>query len=154
MAVRAALSIVALVLTLLGIVFVAVGLLAGGSDGEPMRTIGAAIGAVGLVLAVIAAAVWRRARAALRRRQEGGRATATIVHARFHPHTRIGALLTWTLTLRYESGEHTGREVTRQMLLVPTIAVEDGARVEVAYDRADAGNVEVLRLAPSGTVAR
>lgn len=153
MAVRAALSIVALVLTLLGIVFVVVGLLAGEPDGGAMTTIGLVVGGAGLVLAIAAVAAWRRARAALRRRQEGGRGTATIVSARFHPHTRIGALLTWTLTLRYESGEHAGREVTRQMLLVPTIAVEEGARVEVAYDRADAANVEVLRVVASATVA-
>ena len=82
---RAMAAILALVLTLLGLVFTTVGLASSGSDAEGFATVGPALLAVGLALAALSWWLFRRAQARARRRREGERAMAEIVEARLHP---------------------------------------------------------------------
>ncbi|HEU4658996.1 MAG TPA: hypothetical protein VFR97_15810 [Capillimicrobium sp.] len=123
MVARLVTGILALVLGALGLAFLAVGLLAGDDDAAAFTALGAVLAVSGAALAAIAVALRRRGLAARERRRDGGRATAEVVAARFRPGVRIGAWLTWTVTLRYLDGEHVGREVTRTLQVLPAIAL-------------------------------
>ena len=83
-----------------------------------------------------------RRRAAARRRRAGDRAQATIVAARLNPYVRIGVLLSYTLTVRFEPAG----EVTRPLLVSPATRLQAGDEIEVAYDPADPANFEPLPI--------
>jgi hypothetical protein len=138
-------GILALVFTSLGVAFLAVGFAGAGNDPEGFQIIGAASLAAGLVFAGIALVARSRLRAAARRRREGDRARATIVRAQLQPYTRIGVLLTYTLTVRFAPAG----EVTRKLLVPPSLALKAGEEIEVVYDPEDPANFEPAESAES-----
>jgi hypothetical protein len=143
MSARLFIAIVALVLTLLGVVFGVLGLVL--EDAEASGILGGVLLAVGLLLAGVALAIHRRLTAQARRRREGGRATGDVLEARLHQYTRIGVMLTYTATIRFAAADGAGvREYTRRILVPPTVPLEAGGRVEIAYDSSDPANFEVI----------
>lgn len=138
---RVLVAIWALVLVVLGVAFLAVGLVVG-TDEEGFVAAAAATLAPGLALALVTWVLHSRARAERRRRLEGRRATAEVIDARLHTMTRIGVMLTYTVTVRFTPvGGATG-EFTRQVLVPPTHPLEAGRRIEVCYDPRDPRNFE------------
>ena len=138
-------AILALVLTILGVTFLAVGMADAGNEPEGFRVLGAVLLASGLLLTGVAAVARSRRRAAARRRREGDRARATIVRAQLHPYTRIGVLLTYTLTVRFAPAG----EVTRKLLVPPSVELKPGEEIEVVYDPQDPANFEPAERADS-----
>ena len=138
-------AILALVLTILGVTFLAVGLAGGGDDPEGFRVVGGALLVTGLLLTGVAAVARSRRRAAARRRRAGERARATIVRAQLHPYTRIGVLLTYTLTVRFAPAG----EVSRKLLVPPSLELKAGEEIEVVYDPQDPANFEPAASAES-----
>ena len=144
MVARLVAAILALVLVLLGIPFLILGFALDGEDAEGFRATGAATLVAGLVAAAVFLVLHRGAAAERSRRQQGGRATAEIVEARLHQYTRIGVMLTYTVTIRYAHGFR-DRTFTRKLLVPPTLALNAGDQVEVRYDPEDPGNFEIDR---------
>jgi hypothetical protein len=142
---RLFIAIDALVLTSLGIVFGIVAL-AGGPNSTAI--VGAVLLPVGLVLAGIAFVLHRRLTAQRRSRREGGRASGEVVSARLHEYTRIGVMLTYTATVRFAADGTGVREYTRRLLVPPNVPLQPGGRVEIAYDRSNPANFEVVGTAP------
>ena len=142
--VRMVVAIWALVLVVLGVVNLLVGLLAG-DEVKAFVPVGGALLAVGVVLGLIS--LWLRARAneERRRREDGGRAIAEVVEARLHTMTRIGVMLTYTVTVRFAPEGGPVETFTRTVLVAPTLHLEAGRQVEVAYDPNDPANFEPLR---------
>ena len=141
MVLRLLIAIWALVLLVLGVVFLTLGLVLG-DDQRAFVVIGAAILAPGLALAVLTWLLHLRARAELRRRREGERTVAHVVHAHLHTMTRIGVMLTYTLTVRFRPAGAAETEVTRKVLVRPTHPLEAGQRIEIRYDPSDPSNFE------------
>ena len=141
--VRTLIAIWALVLVILGVVFLIVGLV-GGDEQRAFVATGAGTLALGGALALVTWVLHLRARAERRRRREGGRATAEVVNARLHTMTRIGVMLTYTLTVRFAPAGAREAEFTRQVLVPPTRPLEAGQRIEVCYDPQDPANFEPL----------
>jgi hypothetical protein len=119
-----------------GVVLVVLGLVL--EDGQ--EGLGAAMLAGGLGVGLIAWLLHVRSRAVRARRTE--RATAEIVQARLHTMTRIGVMLTYTLTVRFAPLGGAEAELTRKVLVPPTHPPESGERVEILYDPKDPGNFE------------
>ena len=142
MAVRIVAGILAIVFLSLGIVFLILGLATDTPDADGFRATGGAIFAAGIVAATIFTLLHRRGAAERRRRQQGARAYAEIVEARLHQYTRVGVMLTYTLTIRYPDAGLGESSFTRTVLVPPTLALKTGERVEVQYDPADPGNFE------------
>jgi hydrogenase-4 membrane subunit HyfE len=140
---RMMIAIWALVLLLLGVVFLTLGL-ALGDDQRAFAAIGAAILVVGLALALVTWRLHSRARAERRRRREGERAFAEVVHARLHTMTRIGVMLTYTLTVRFAPAGTAETQLTRTVLVPPTQSLQPGQRIEICYDPSDPANFEPL----------
>ena len=138
-------AIVALVLTVLGLTFLAIGLAGAGDEPAGFRALGAVLLVTGLLLAGVAAVARSRRQAAARRRRAGDRARATIVRAQLHPYTRIGVLLTYTLTVRFAPAG----EVTRKLLVPPSLELTPGEEIEVVYDPQDPANFEPAASAES-----
>jgi hypothetical protein len=109
-------------------------------DQEGLGSIGAVMLALGLGAALIAWLVHRLARAERARRSE--RAVAQIIRARLHTMTRIGVMLTYTLTVRFAPSGGAEAELTRKVLVPPTHPLEAGERIEILYDPANPGNFE------------
>jgi hydrogenase-4 membrane subunit HyfE len=133
----------ALVLVLLGVVFVTLGLVLG-DDQRTFADVGAAILALGVVLALVAWLLHSRARAERRRRREGAHAVAEVLDARLHTMTRIGVMLTYTATVRFAPAGAAERDITRTLLVPPTHPLVAGQRIEICYDPADPANFEPL----------
>jgi hydrogenase-4 membrane subunit HyfE len=133
----------ALVLLVLGAVFVPLGLLLGGGQ-RVFAAVGAGMLALGLVLALVTWLLHRRAHAERRRRREGARAVAEVVDARLHTMTRIGVMLTYTATVRFAPAGAAERDLTRKVLVPPTHPLEAGQRIEICYDPRDPANFEPL----------
>ena len=140
MVTRLVAGILALVFLLLGIPFLILGFALDGEDADGFRASGAITLVVGLLAAGVFLVLQRGAAAERRRRQ--GRASAEIVEARLHPYTRIGVLLTYTVTIRYTHGAR-DRTFTRKLLVPPTVPLNAGEQVEVRYDPEDPGNFEL-----------
>ena len=141
MVARLLLFILAVVFLPLGIVFTIVGATADQLDrGEPesMLAVGLAIGGVGLVLALAFGALQRRELVLRRRRREGLRTTAEIVHAQLNHNVRSGAKVALRITVRFVPAG----TVSRTVLALPTSAPAAGARIDVLYDPADPTNFE------------
>jgi uncharacterized protein DUF3592 len=98
--------------------------------------------ALGAALALLAGLLQRRERARRRRRRAGARALAEVLHARLHTMTRVGVMLTYTVTVRFAAADGIEREHTRTVLVPPTHPLEAGGRIEVCYDPADPENFE------------
>lgn len=96
--------------------------------------------ALGLAAAFVAWLLHARAMAKRQRRTE--RATAEIVRARLHTMTRIGVMLTYTLTVRFAPSGGAETDLTRKVLVPPTRPLDAGQRIEVLYDPKDPGNFE------------
>jgi hypothetical protein len=141
--VRLMIAIWALVLLVLGVVFVTLGLVLG-EDQRTFAAIGAVILVPGLALALVSWLLHARAGAARRRRRQGERAFAEVVHARLHTMTRIGVMLTYTLTVRFAPAGAAESELTRKVLVPPTHPLQAGQRIEICYDPRDPSNFEPL----------
>ena len=137
MALRLTISIFALVLTLLGIVFTIVGLATTADDAEGFKTVGPAILAAGLVLTAIAFVLHRRAAVERSRRQQ--RTSVEVVAAKLNQYTRVGVMLTYDLTIRYADGSTHSRKV----LVAPGTPLKVGERIDVMHDPQNPGNFEV-----------
>jgi len=136
-------GICGLVLIVLGVVFTVLGVAVDAGDRTATLIVGLALLAAGLACAAVFALLQRRDAARRGRRQRGPRAEAEIVAARLHPYTRIGVMLTYTLTVRFAPATGGGmREVTRRLLVPPNLPLAPGARVQVAYDPEDTANFE------------
>jgi hypothetical protein len=135
------LGILAVVFLPLGIVFTIVGATAERLDrGEPesMLVLGIVLGAVGLALALAFAVLQRRELVQRRRRREGLRTTAEIVHAQLNHNVRSGAKVALRITVRFVPAG----TVSRTVLALPASAPAVGARIDVLYDPADPTNFE------------
>jgi hypothetical protein len=141
--VRMMIAIWALVLLVLGVVFLTLGLVLGDNQ-RAFAAVGAGILAPGLALALFSWLLHSRARAEQRRRREGERAFAEVVHARLHTMTRIGVMLTYTLTVRFAPAGTAETELTRKVLVPPTHPLQAGQRIEICYDPRDPANFEPL----------
>ena len=97
-------AILALVLLLLGVAYLAIGL-AGGP--QPFTALGAVFVAASLVLAGVWLRLRTRARVLGERETAARRAhtRATVVAVEPHPYIRVGSLMTVTLTVRTPAGE-------------------------------------------------
>jgi hypothetical protein len=137
-AVVVAAAIVALVLSLLGVAYLAIGL-AGGP--QAFTVLGAVFVAAGLVLD----GVWLRLRTRARARGERETAArrahtrATVVAVEPHPYIRVGSLVTVTLTVRTSAGE-----LSRRLHLSPLARLDPGAQIDIAYDPDDPSNFRPL----------
>lgn len=132
-------GILALVFLLLGLTFSVVGLVVDEPDrGSPDGFVatGGALLVAGLLCATAFAALYRRH--ARRRRRQGPRAQAEIVSAILRPYVRVGALLTYDLTVRIPAAG----EVTQRVLVVPGTDLTEGGLIEVAYDPREPSNFE------------
>ena len=138
-AVRLVIAIWALVLLVLGGAFLVVALVAGQDSAV---VVSAATLAPGVLLALLTWWLHARARAERRRRHEGDRAAAEVVRARLHTMTRIGVMLTYTLTVRFAPAGAAAGEFTRQVLAPPTHPLRAGQRIEICYDPHDPANFE------------
>jgi hypothetical protein len=99
---------------------------------------GAALVALGLASALTA---WMLHSGAIRKRlRRTERAQAEVVDARLHTMTRIGAMLAYTVTVRFAPLSGADAEFTRKLLVPPTHSLEPGNRIEVVYDPRDPGN--------------
>src|SRR5829696_3201332 len=94
-------AIWAVVLCVLGVVFLPLGLGFVIYSTSGIAAVGTSLLALGLPLALVAWLLGSRVRAQRRRRRGGGRAFAKVVYARLHPMTRMGVLLTCTVTVRF-----------------------------------------------------
>lgn len=121
-------GILACVFVPLGIVFTALE----PSAGLPFLALGALFAAAFGVLS-------QRAGAARRRRRDGLRAPARVVHARLHAGVRVGVLLTYDLTVTFPAAPG---EVTQRVLVAPNVTLTPGEEILVAYDPADPTNFE------------
>jgi hypothetical protein len=121
-------------------------------DQEGLAGLGIVMLAIGIGLGLIAALVHLRARVERARRTE--RAVAEIVRARLHTMTRIGVMLTYTLTLRFAPSGGAETELTRKVLVPPTHPLEPGKRVEILYDPANPGNFEPASAAEATPLRR
>ena len=137
---RLVIAIWALVLLILGVVFLVVALVAG----QDSAVVGAATVAPGVLLALATWVLHARARGERRRRHEGERVVAEVVRARLHTMTRIGVMLTYTLTVRFAPVGAVAAEFTRQVLAPPTHPLRVGQRIEICYDPHDPANFEPL----------
>lgn len=140
---RMMIAIWALVLLLLGAVFLTLGLVLGG-DQRAFAAVGSGMVALGLALALVTWLLHSRSRAERRRRREGERAFAEVVHARLHTMTRIGVMLTYTVTVRFAPAGAAATELTRKVLVPPTDPLQAGQRIEICYDPRDPANFEPL----------
>ena len=134
-------GILACVLVPLGIAFTVVGLVADDVDSgspEGFLVVGPSFLAVGMLLVAVFAVLSRRAGAAPRRRQEGVRTMARIVHAHLLAGVRIGVLVTYDLTVTFPAAG----EVTRRVSVAPNVQLTAGEEIEIAYDPADPSNFE------------
>lgn len=134
-------GILASVFLPLGVAFTGIGLVADDVDsGSPddFLMIGVPLLAVGLALTAVFGVLMGRARAARRRRREGARAQATIVHAHLHSGVRMGVLLTYDLTVVFPAGG----EVTQRVFVAPNVPLTPGEEIEIAYDPAEPSNFE------------
>ena len=132
----------ALVVLVLGAVFLLLGVLLG--DEQAFVAVGAGMLALGLVLALVTGLLHSRAQAERRRRREGARAVAEVLDARLHTMTRIGVMLTYTATVRFAPAGATERDITRKLLMPPTHPLQAGQRIEICYDPHDPANFEPL----------
>jgi hypothetical protein len=139
--VRLVIAIWALVLLILGVVFLVIASVAGPDSAV---VAGAATLAPGVLLALVTWVLHVRARAARRRRHEGERVVAEVVRARLHTMTRIGVMLTYTLTVRFAPVGGAAAEFTRQVLAPPTHPLRAGQRIEICYDPHDPANFEPM----------
>ena len=132
-----------LVLIILGVVFTVLGAAVDAGDRTATLILGLALLAAGLACAAVFALLQRREAVRRGRRQRGPGAKAEIVAARLHPYTRIGVMLTYTVTVRFAPATGGGmREATRRLLVPPNLPLAPGARVQVAYDPEDPANFE------------
>jgi Protein of unknown function (DUF3592) len=99
---------------------------------------GAAMVALGLAAGLTAWMLHSRVIRKRLRRTE--RVQAAVVDARLHTMTRIGAMLTYTVTVRFAPLARAEAEYTRKLLVPPTHPLEAGKRIEVLYDPRDPGN--------------
>jgi hypothetical protein len=131
-------AIVALVLFLLGVAYLAIGL-AGGP--HAFTVLGAVLVATGLVLDGVWLRLRTRARAAGERESAARRARtrATVVAVEPHPYIRVGSLVTVTLTVRTSAGE-----LSRRLRLSPFTRLDPGAQIDIAYDPDEPGNFRPL----------
>jgi uncharacterized membrane protein HdeD (DUF308 family) len=139
--VRLVIAIWALVLLILGVAFLVVASVAGQDSAV---VVGAATLAPGVLLALVTWVLHARARAEWRRRHDGERVVAEVVRARLHTMTRIGVMLTYTLTVRFAPAGAAAAEFTRQVLAPPTHPLRVGQRIEICYDPHDPENFEPL----------
>ncbi|MEA2347879.1 MAG: hypothetical protein QOG62_1666 [Thermoleophilaceae bacterium] len=146
MLLRLLITIWAFVLTLLGVTFLIVGSVVGGQV-QVFVPLGGALSAGALVLWVVAGVLWSRVRAERQRRREGRRVEAEVVEARLHQMTRVGVMLTYTLTVRFSPQGVREETVTRTVLVPPTLALEPGSKIEIQYDPADPANFEPIGAA-------
>ena len=143
---RLLLAIFALTFLPLGLVFLVIGLVADDVDrGSPEAFVwlGAVLTAVGAVLALAFAVLWRRERERRRRRRAGLRTRAQIVSVWMNPSVRSGARVSTKLTVRFAPAG----EVATTVLALPHTYTE-GAEIEVVYDPADPSNFEPVTTAP------
>jgi hypothetical protein len=104
---------------------------------------GAVMVALGLAAAFFA---WLLHLRVIRRRlRRTERASAEVVDAHLHTMTRIGAMLTYTVTVRFAPSAGAHGEFTRKLLVPPTHPLEQGKRIDVLYDPRDPGNFEPVR---------
>jgi hypothetical protein len=99
---------------------------------------GAAMVALGLALGLTAWMLHSRVIRKRLRRTE--RAPAEVVDSRLHTMTRIGAMLTFTVTVRFAPSAGAEAEFTRKLLVPPTHPLEPGKRIEVLYDPKEPAN--------------
>jgi hypothetical protein len=131
-------AILALVLSLLGVAYLAIGL-AGGPPA--FMALGGAFVAAGLVFDGLWLLLRARARAARERATAtlGARARATIVAVEPHPYIRVGSLVTVTLTVRTSAAEF-----ARRLYVSPLTPLEPGRQIEIAYEPDDPANFRPL----------
>ena len=136
-------GILAAVFLPLGLVFTVIGLAADEADSgspEDFLMIGLPFLATGVALAAVFGVLTGRARAARRRRREGARTQAQVVHAFLHAGVRAGVLLTYDLTVTFPAA---GGEVTQRVMIPPNVQLAPGDLVEIAYDPAEPANFEL-----------
>jgi hypothetical protein len=131
-------AILALVLSLLGVAYLAIGL-AGGP--EAFIALGAVFVAAGLVLDGVWLFLRARARAAGERdgAARRGRTGAIVVAVQPHPYIRLGSLVTVTLTVRTSAGEF-----ARRLHVSPLTRLQPGGQIEIAYDPDEPTNFRPL----------
>lgn len=148
MGVRIFAAIWALVLSILGAVFLIVGLASSADVGNAFTAIGAILLPIGIGLSGLSLYLQLRQRAARKRRQEGKRIVAKVVDARLHRWTRIGVMLTFTLTVRFAPEGKSEQNFTRTVLVAPTASpLVPGAQLELCYDPTNPANFEPLSTA-------
>ena len=131
-------AILALVLSLLGVAYLAIGL-AGGP--QAFLVLGGAFVAAGMVLDGVWLPLRASARAARERETAAlrARARATIVAVEPHPYIRVGGLITVTLTVRTSAGEF-----ARRLHVSPLTRLQPGRQIEISYDPDDPANFRPL----------
>jgi hypothetical protein len=122
-----------------GVVLVILSLVLSG-DRSGLAVGGAVMVALGLAAALTAWLLHSRVIRKRLRRTE--RAQADVVQAQLHTMTRIGAMLTYTVTVRFAPLAGMEDEFTRKLLVPPTRPLEAGKRIEVLYDPRDPANFE------------
>ena len=134
-------GILACVLVPLGAVFVVLGLVLDDLDrGEPedFVYVGAPLLAAGLAFAAAFAVLRARERERGRRRKQGLRAVARVVRADWRSGIRVGAWLTYDLTVHFDAGG----TVTRRVLVMPGTKILAGESIEILYDPDEPSNFE------------
>ncbi|MEJ7894830.1 MAG: DUF3592 domain-containing protein [Solirubrobacteraceae bacterium] len=136
---RVVAGILAIVFVSLGLTFTVIGLAVDRSgSSEGFLSTGIGMLAAGAACAAVFAVLTRRDAERRHRRRAGARAQAQIVRAVLRPGVRIGSLLAYDLTVRFQPAG----EATRRLLVVPGTALVEGESIEVAYDPQEPSNFE------------
>jgi hypothetical protein len=134
---RLLMGIFAIVALSLGIPFAILGF----SVDDAFLITGLACLAAGVVFGGSFLVLHRRERAARDRRRNGTRAKAPVIAAKFIPWTRVGAMLTYDLTVRVPAPRGV-TEATRRVLLPPNQVIKAGDEIEIYFDPNDPENFE------------
>ena len=144
MVLRLVSGILAAVFLPLGLIFVAIGLLADDVDrGEPEGFLYAGIPLALLGAAFAAAFVVLQRRERARRARRTQRATAEVVSAKMNTSVRSGSKFALRLTVRFDPAG----TATTSVMWDPMRPLQPGDRVEVAYDPAEPSSFEVAPVA-------
>ena len=141
MLIRLLSGILAVTFLPLGLAFVVVGLVVDeprSGTPEAFLYVGAALAAVGLVLAVVFLVARGREAERRRRRQAGTRTQAEVVTSRVNRGMRVNGSPALELTVRFAAAG----TVSGTFFIGPTDGPTEGAWIDVLYDPGDPSNFE------------